>query len=478
MINARKTKIIATLGPASSSLETIERLTLEGVNVFRLNFSHGTHEDHLHCITCIRKISKKCGKTSAILADLQGPKLRVGTFVKTRETLQQGAEFSLHLKTVDGTINHVQLPHEEIFSAIRPGDQILINDGRIVLEALHAGGGVIKTLVRRGGEISDHKGVNVPGINLDISAITTKDLTDLTFALSHEVDWVALSFVQSAQDVKNAKHYIQGRARILSKIEKPQALNDLTNIIFESDAVMVARGDLGVELDVEDVPPVQHRIIDMCRKMRTPVVVATQMLESMIVCETPTRAEVTDVAEAVYAGVDAVMLSAESASGKYPIESVQMMNRIIVRVEKDPQYTERIYRFSHTMPLADGHSAFVQAATNVTQGLSVKAIVCFSTSGATALASAVSRPRVPILCLTPSIKTANYVNLVWGVHGHIARNVMTMPNMVEEACAHVVTHGYGREGDSILITAGLPFGVSGPPNVLRLVEIGNTCTYE
>lgn len=472
-----KTKIVATLGPSSETFEVIESLVQAGVSVFRLNFSHGSHDDHMERIRIIREVERKANRTVSILADLQGPKLRVGKFATKKEVLTQGSAFALVLDEIEGSKDSVHLPHPEIFQVSKVGDQILVNDGKIALEITKVEKGRISTIVMRGGEISDNKGVNVPGVSLPISAVTEKDKKDLEFALEHEVDWVALSFVQSAEDVRGAKEIIDGRARVLSKIEKPQALSDLNGIILESDAVMIARGDLGVELALEEVPPAQHRIINMCRKMHTPVIVATQMLESMIENETPTRAEVTDVAEAVYSGADAVMLSAESASGKYPVASVQMMHKIIQRVESDPQYIERLSEFTHENIPSDRRGSFIRAATIITEGVPTKAIVCFSTSGATALSSAMSRPYVPVVCLTPNEKTARYVNLIWGVFGFVARNVMSIREMVEEACAQVKLKNFAKDGDSILITGGFPFGKSGPPNVLRLVEVGREESY-
>ncbi len=477
MIDVCKTKIIATLGPSSSSYETIKTLIKEGVRVFRLNFSHGTHEDHHARIQCIRKAEIELAQTVAILGDLQGPKLRVGTFVNKRETLELGQKFTLNLDKIKGTHESVTLPHPEIFEACAVGDNILINDGRIVLNVSHISQREIKTNVIRGGEISNHKGVNIPGASLKISPITAKDKKDLAFALDEELDWIALSFVQCADDVHAAKKIINNRARVLSKIEKPQALQDLEQIISASDAIMVARGDLGVELALEEVPPAQHRIIRMCREMQTPVVVATQMLESMIDNEIPTRAEVTDVAEAVYAGVDGVMLSAESASGKFPIESVRMMRKVVSKVESDPHYIARLHEATHQIPLSDGRGTFIRAATVITEGISTKAIICFSTTGATAISSAISRPHVPVVCLTPHLKTARYVNLIWGLEGYVAQNVMSIREMVEEACTQVVKNKCAQNGDTILITGGFPFGSSGPPNVLRLVEVGKSETY-
>lgn len=477
MIDVCKTKIIATLGPSSSSYDTIKTLIQEGVRVFRLNFSHGTHEDHRARVHFIRKAEAELAQTVAILGDLQGPKLRVGTFVNDHETLDVGQVFTLKMDKILGTKEAVQLPHPEIFEACSPGDDILVNDGRIILKVAHISEREIQTRVIRGGDISNHKGVNIPGSSLKISPITAKDKDDLAFALDEELDWIALSFVQCADDVHAAKKIINNRARVLSKIEKPQALHDLENIIAASDAIMVARGDLGVELALEEVPPAQHRIIRMCRVMQTPVVVATQMLESMIDNEIPTRAEVTDVAEAVYAGVDGVMLSAESASGKFPIESVRMMRKVVSKVESDPHYIERLREATHQIPLADARGTFIRAATVITEGISTKAIICFSTTGATAISSAISRPHVPVVCLTPHLKTARYVNLIWGLEGYVARNVMNIGEMVAEACTQVVRNKCASDGDTILITGGFPFGSSGPPNVLRLVEIGKHETY-
>jgi len=411
----RCAKIIATLGPASSSAEVIEKLFLAGVDVFRLNFSHGSHKEHEERYTIIRNLEKKVGRPIGILMDLQGPKLRIGTFQNESILLKEGQTFILDDNENPGDESRVFLPHPEIFKALQKGTDILLDDGKVRLTVLKASPHSIETQVTLAGPLSDRKGFNVPSVALPISPMMPKDREDLAFGLELGVDWVALSFVQRPEDVIEAKDLIGDRAAIISKLEKPLAIDHLDEIVRLSDAIMVARGDLGVEMAPEDVPSVQKLIVRSCRKAGKPVVVATQMLDSMVKSPAPTRAEASDVATAVYDGADAVMLSAESASGEYPVESVTIMDRIISRVEVDPFY-RKMLDASLSQPESTTSDAITAAARQVAHTIQAAAIVTFTTSGGTTLRAARERPEAPILAITPDLKTARRLNLVWGVH--------------------------------------------------------------
>ncbi|MEO6298161.1 MAG: pyruvate kinase, partial [Paracoccaceae bacterium] len=416
MRRLRNVKIVATLGPASSDYATIRALFDAGADVFRLNMSHGTHDDIRARHTIIRKVEEDTGRPIAILADLQGPKLRVGTFANPAgEELVEGAKFRMDLSSTPGDINRVQLPHPEIFAALEPGTSLLVNDGKIRLNVEACGKDFANCTVAVGGIISNRKGVNVPDVVLPVAALSEKDRVDLEFACEMGVDWLALSFVQRPEDVLEARHLARGRAAILSKIEKPAAVKAYDAILQVSDGIMVARGDLGVELPVYTVPPIQKRLIRGARAAAKPVIVATQMLESMIESPVPTRAEVSDVATAIYEGADAIMLSAESAAGKYPIEAVTTMNNVAISVEKDPTYRQVIEasRFIQRETIADG---IVAAAREIAEATNIRAIACFSQTGTTAALVARERPRVPIIALTPLMSTARRMALTWGLH--------------------------------------------------------------
>jgi len=452
----RATKIIATLGPSSSDAQTIEQLFLSGVDLFRLNFSHGTYEVHEKNFQIIRALEEKYGRPIGIIQDLQGPKLRVGKFEGGSVVLEDGQTFTLDLTETLGSQERVNLPHPEIFQALRVGSELLLDDGNLRLKVEECDGQTCRTIVLNGGPLSNHKGVNVPGVTLPIDALTEKDLKDLDYGLKLGVDWVALSFVQRPEDVEKARQIIGDRAAIASKIEKPMALQQLDKIIRLSDGIMIARGDLGVEMLPEDVPSVQKKIIAQCRLLGRPVIVATQMLESMVTHRTPTRAEASDVATAVYEGVDAVMLSAESAAGKYPVETVTMMNRIIERVEKDPAYRNSIdYQLaSHESTVSD---AITAAARTITDTLSLKAMVTLTTSGSTAVRVSRERPNAPIIGLTPDYLTAHILTLTWGVHP-ILIAAQDEPQSFEDVIAYiskaVVAFEFAEKGDEILITMG------------------------
>jgi len=469
MRRTRNAKIVATLGPASSDPAIVRQLFMAGVDVFRLNFSHGTHADHHLRFETLRALEKETGRPIGILADLQGPKLRVGTFVDGPVTLEPGKGFRLDLDPAPGNTQRATLPHPEIFAALVEGTELLLDDGKLRLVVEHCGKDFADTRVLVGGKLSERKGVNVPGVVLPITALTEKDRRDLAFALELGADWIALSFVQRPEDVSEARALIGNRASIVVKLEKPSAVERLDEIVALSDAVMVARGDLGVEMPAEQVPTIQKRIVRTCRKLGKPVIVATQMLESMIESPVPTRAEASDVATAIYDGADAVMLSAESASGQYPVVAVDMMNRIIEQVEADPQYRQLIDA-SHTQarPGGDVAEAVCCAMRRAVALLQAAAIVCYTSSGHTSLRAARERPESPILSLTPILSTARRLALVWGVHSvHIA-DVADVDQMTQRASEVARRDHFAQAGEFIVIIAGMPFGTPGTTNLIRI----------
>ncbi len=470
MRRRRSAKIIATLGPASSRIEEIRSLHAAGVDVFRLNFSHGTHEDHGERFRAIREVEAESGRPIGILADLQGPKLRLGHFEGGRIELKEGAHFRLDLDPRPGDENRVSLPHPEIFATLSPGTTLLLDDGKLRLEVLSCGADFAETRCTTGGPLSDHKGVNLPNVVLPVSAVTEKDRSDLAFALEHGADWIALSFVQRPDDVAEGKKLVAGRAGVMVKLEKPSAVRRLAEIIELADGLMLARGDLGVEMPPEDVPSVQKQVIHASRAAGKPVVVATQMLESMISSPTPTRAEASDVATAVYEGADAVMLSAETAAGRYPVEAAAMMDRIAYRVQQDPLYFSLLEstRIEHEHTDPDAISA---AASQVAQTIGAAAIVSYTTSGATALRAARERPRAPILVLTSNLSTARRLALLWGAHCVHARDVRSFTDMVHQAVRIARHEEFARPGERVVITAGVPFGTPGATNTLRIAWV-------
>ncbi len=466
----RKAKVIATLGPASSDPDMIEELYQAGADVFRLNLSHGKHEDHQARLFHIRQLQRQVGRPIGILLDLQGPKIRVGRLTGGEVHLGDGAELRLELSEAVGTAEKVSLPHPEVFEALNPGMTLLLDDGKLRLEVIDCGPDYAEAKVTVGGPLRDRKGVNVPGAVLPVSPITEKDREDLLFGLDLGVDWVALSFVQRPEDVIHAKQLIEDRAAVMAKIEKPAALDCLPELIELCDGVMVARGDLGVEMPPEAVPGRQKQIIQACRKAGTPVVVATQMLESMINTPAPTRAEASDVATAVYDGADAVMLSAETAAGAYPTESVQMMDRIISSAEQDPYYRMIIHAVG-SAPEPTTSDAISAAAAQVAHTLSAAAIICYTMSGSTALRAARERPDASILVLTNKSETAQRLPLAWGVHCVQTADVSNTREMVAKACRIAVDEGFATAGDSLIVTAGVPFGTPGTTNLLRIVTL-------
>lgn len=472
----RNVKIVATLGPASSDRRMIQALFDAGADVFRLNMSHGTHEEVAARHRIIREIEHETERPICILADLQGPKLRVGTLAEGPVTLEEGAAFRFDLDETPGDETRARLPHPEIFKALEPGSQLLVNDGKIRLKvtACDETGADCEVLV--GGEISDRKGVNVPDVVLPLAALSEKDKADLEFVCELGVDWLALSFVQRATDVAEAVALAKGRAAVLSKIEKPAALKDLDAIIESSEGIMVARGDLGVELPVADVPPLQKRIVRRCRAAGKPVIVATQMLESMMASPVPTRAEVSDVAQAIYEGADAVMLSGESAAGDYPVEAVSTMNAVALSVESDPTYRE-IVSLSRTPSSPSIANAITAAAREVAETTDIKAICCFTHSGATAQTMSRERPFLPILALTPFRSTARRLTLVWGLHCAVTEEVERFKLAVVSAARTALADGFAATGDHIVVTAGVPFNQPGTTNILRVAPCDERKIY-
>ncbi|QQR69423.1 MAG: pyruvate kinase [Alphaproteobacteria bacterium] len=468
----RKTKILATIGPASSSHERIYSLIQAGVDVIRLNFSHGTHDDHRGRYETIRKIEKEMGRPIGVLADLQGPKLRLGKFAEGAIDIAAGQTFRLDTDPAPGDDKRVCMPHPEIFEVLAPGQELLLDDGKVRLSITRCDNKMhwAETKVIHGTRLSDRKGVNVPHAVLPISALTPKDRADLDVALAMGVDFIALSFVQRPEDLQEARSLIGNRAALVAKIEKPSAISCLEELVQLSDCIMVARGDLGVEMPLDEVPVLQKKIVACSRKAGKPVIVATQMLESMIQAPAPTRAEVSDVANAVYDGADAVMLSAETASGSFPVEAVTIMDRVIETVEDDEYYKDRL---GSQIRISEKNSAdaITAAARHVADTLEAAAIVTFTVSGSTALRAARVRPMTPILCVTPSLETARRMSLCYGVHAVVAEDIKDFQDMADRACQIAKQEQLAEPGQTLVITAGAPFGVTGSTNSLRIVKV-------
>jgi pyruvate kinase len=473
MKRLRKVKILATLGPSSSDEAMIEKLYEAGADLFRINMSHASHDVMRSLVRSIRNVEKKCGRPIGILADIQGPKLRVGKFAETAVELKVGDRFTLDDNPEPGDARRVHLPHKEILEAVEPGHRLLIDDGRLQLEAIEADGRSIVTKVVSGTKISDRKGVSLPDTTIGTGALTEKDRKDLEAIIAtDDVDWIALSFIQRPEDLAEVRKIVRGRAGLMSKIEKPQALERIDEIIELSDALMVARGDLGVEMPIEAVPGIQKQLTRACRRAGKPVVVATQMLESMISAPVPTRAEVSDVATAVFEGADAVMLSAESAAGQYPVEAVSTMAAIARKVERDPNYPGIIYA-QRPQPEATGADAISLAARQIAETLNLSAIVCYTSSGTTGLRAARERPETPVLALSPVIQTARRLSVVWGLHCVVTEDAKSLDDMVDRACRIVHREGFGVPGDRLIISAGVPLGTPGATNMLRIAYIGS-----
>ncbi|WP_249690590.1 pyruvate kinase [Stappia sp. WLB 29] len=468
----RRVKILATLGPSSSDPQTIEKLYTAGADVFRINMSHTDHPRLHALVAMIREIEAKIGRPIGILADLQGPKLRVGTFEGDAVTLENGASFTLDSDKTPGTAARVHLPHREILQALEPGHRLLLDDGKIRLRVTSCTKTSADTIVEVGGKLSNRKGVSVPDTEIPVGALTDKDRKDLDAALEANVDWIALSFIQRPDDLADVRKVTRGRAGILAKIEKPQAIERLSEIIDLSDALMVARGDLGVEMPLEQVPGLQKQIVRACRRAGKPVVVATQMLESMITAPVPTRAEVSDVATAVFEGADAVMLSAESAAGQFPVEAVATMDRIARQVERDPNYRGIIHA-QRQEPEPTGADAIAAAARQIAETLNLAAVVCYTTSGATGLRAARERPSVPVIVISPVLSTARRLSLAWGLHCVVSDDARDENDMVDRACQISFEEELAKPGQRIITTAGVPFGTPGSTNMLRIAFIGS-----
>jgi pyruvate kinase len=466
----RKVKILATLGPASSDPEMLRRLFRAGADAFRVNLSHGDHTIHAKTIAAVRALEKEFNRPIAILCDLQGPKLRVGTFAEERAVIPHGHRFTLDRDPAPGDATRVCLPHPELFEVLEVGQRLLINDGKIRLRVTEATSERIVCTAEVGGVISDRKGVNVPDAEVPIPALTEKDRRDLAFAVEHGADWIGLSFVQRPEDLTEARRLMGGQGALCAKIEKPQAIRRLDEIIELADGVMVARGDLGVELNPEEVPPLQKRIVNATRLTGKPVIVATQMLESMIESPAPTRAEVSDVANAVYDGADVVMLSAETAAGQWPEEAVLMMDSIATQVERDELYRQRV-RLLDTRPDPTIADALAHACLTIADTVAISAITVFTSSGSSARRVTRERPSVPVLVLTPSVAVARRVALLWGTHPVATRDIGSFDEMIAKGKRMALRHGLGGAGNKLVVMAGVPFGISGATNLLHVVTL-------
>jgi pyruvate kinase len=471
MRRSRKVKILATLGPASSDKATIARLFRAGADLFRINMSHTDHDTLRRLVATIREVEIDVGRPIGVLVDLQGPKLRIGVFAGGPIKLTPGETFILDSDPTPGDATRVGLPHPEILAALEPGHRLLLDDGKVRLRVRECTKDRAVTTVEFGTALSNRKGVSVPDTLLAFDALTEKDRADLDAGLAVGADWIALSFIQRPEDLIEVRKTAGGRAGILAKIEKPQAVERLAAIIEHADALMVARGDLGVEMPLERVPGIQKQITRAARRAGKPVVVATQMLESMIAAPTPTRAEVSDVATAVFEGADAIMLSAESASGAYPEEAVATMDRIANEVERDPYYVQ-ILRAQRTDPEATGADAISAAARQIAETLQLAAICSYTASGTTAMRAARERPQTPIIALSPVLTTARRLSIVWGLHCVAGEEREDLDGMVDRACEIAHREGFAEPGQRIIITAGLPLGTPGATNMLRIAYIG------
>jgi pyruvate kinase len=472
MRRLRRSKIVATLGPASSDPSVIAALFDAGADVFRINMSHTSHDRMRELVAAIRGVETQFHRPIGILVDLQGPKLRIGTFEGDAVMLQKGATFVLDDNPAPGSVERVQLPHPEILGALEPNHTLLLDDGKVRLTAVQTSSSCVVTRVEVGGKLSNRKGVSLPDTTVPLPALTPKDRSDLEAALHTGIDWVALSFIQRPEDIAEAKKITRGRAGVMAKIEKPQAVSRLEEIVDIVDALMVARGDLGVEMPLEMVPGVQKQMTRFGRRAGKPVVVATQMLESMILNPVPTRAEVSDVATAIFEGADAVMLSAESAAGQYPVEAVRMMNRIACQVEDDPTYRS-VIQAQRTPPEPTGADAIAAAARGIAETLDLSAIACWTSSGSTGLRVARERPKPPIVAISPNLSTGRKLSLVWGVHCVVAQDARDQDDMVERASRIAARDGFARSGQRIIIVAGVPLGTPGATNMVRIAFVGS-----
>ena len=471
MRRLRRTKIVATLGPASGNPEMIGKLFEAGADTFRINMSHSSHDRMRELVAAIRAVEAKYARPIGILCDLQGPKLRVGAFANGPAMLDNGATFAFDQDAKPGDLNRVQLPHPEIFAGIEAGHRLLLDDGKIRLVVTEASREKIVTKVEVGGKLSDRKGVSLPDTLIPFSALTPKDRSDLDAALDAGIDWVGLSFIQRPEDIAEAKKICRGRAAVMAKIEKPAAVHRLDDIMDVTDAIMVARGDLGVEMPLEKVPGIQKQLTRAARRAGKPVVVATQMLESMIASPVPTRAEVSDVATAIFDGADAIMLSAESAAGQFPVEAVSTMNRIAEEVESEDGY-RAIMHAQHAEPEATGADAISAAARQIADTLDLSAIICWTFSGSTALRVARERPQVPIVAISPNVAAGRKLSVAWGVHCVVADDARDQDDMIERACRLAFRDGFAKAGRRVIIVAGLPLGTPGATNMIRIAFVG------
>ncbi len=472
MRRQRRTKVVATLGPASGNREMIARLFQAGADVFRINMSHTNHDRMRELVATIRAVEAEHARPIGILVDLQGPKLRLGTFADGAAMIDKGQQFTLDADPAPGDARRVHLPHPEIFAAIKPGDALLIDDGKLRLIAAEVSAERIVADVEVGGKVSNRKGVSLPDTVIPLAALAPKDIADLEAALDAGIDWIALSFIQRPEDIAEAKKLTRGRAAVMAKIEKPQAVTRLGAILELADALMVARGDLGVEMPLERVPGVQKEMTRACRRAGKPVVVATQMLESMIASPVPTRAEVSDVATAIFDGADAVMLSAESAAGQFPVQAVATMNRIAEEVESDPAYVPSVHLL-RTEPEATGADAIAAASRQVAETLDLPAVVCWTSSGSTGMRVSRERPNCPIIAISPSDRTGRKLSVVWGIHCVIDEDAHDQDDMVERACRIAFRERFAKAGQRVIIVAGLPLGTPGATNSMRIAYVGD-----
>jgi pyruvate kinase len=471
MRRLRRAKIVATLGPASSNAEMIGKLFAAGADVFRITMSHTTQDRMREIVAMIRGVERDTGRPIGILVDLQGPKLRLGTFAGGAALVKNGDSFVLDSDPATGDTTRAYLPHPEIFAGVEIGHTLLIDDGKVRLTVTDAQPKKITTRVAVGGKLSDRKGVSLPDSTIPFSALTAKDISDLEAALETGIDWIALSFIQRPEDIAEAKKITRGRAAIMAKIEKPQAVHRLAEILELTDALMVARGDLGVEMPLEKVPGVQKQMTRAGRAAGKPVVVATQMLESMITSPVPTRAEVSDVATAIFEGADAVMLSAESAAGQFPVEAVATMNRIAEEVENDPLF-RNILDAQRAEPEATGADAIADAARHIADTLDLAAVICWTSSGSTGLRVARERPRPPVIALSPNMSTGRRLAVVWGVHSVVTEDAHDQDDMVDRACRIAFKEGFAKPGQRVIVVAGVPLGTPGATNMLRIAYVG------
>jgi len=449
------------------------KLVKAGMDVARLNFSHGTHEEHAAAIRAIREGEAEWGHPITIIQDLQGPKVRLGNFAGGRAMLLPGEPFVLTAGTVVGTAARASLDDPKFFAALKPGDQIWMNDGAIQLVVERLGAREAHCRVTAGGVVSDHKGVSLPGLPLPVSCLTAKDKDDLRFGIEHGVDYIAVSFVRSASDIQEVRKFLlEQRASlpIIAKLERAEIVPNLPGILALVDAVMVARGDLGLEVPLEEVPIIQRDVVRQARLAKVPVIVATQMLESMVTYLRPTRAEVTDVATAIFEGVDAMMLSAETASGQHPAEAVEVMSRVAARAEREtsravaPPPRPEAYGFAE---------AIAESACRAAEVLHAKAIVAFTQSGFSARLISSERPDVPVVALTPFPEVQRRLGLCWGVSSRLVRKVETTDEMLHEVEATLLGDGTVRNGDVIVVISGAPMWVTGTTNLLKLHRVGD-----